>query len=110
MRLEPLGPQQRVGQINQKTHRDGAGERIIEDHGWSPLKPFAGVGVADRYDEEAEAKGQHGDIQHETLLMRRKLRVMRRKLRGRAERFPPLLGGEVPLHAFVFETDATLKL
>jgi hypothetical protein len=34
------------------------------------LKPFAGVGVADRYREEAEAKGQHGNIQHETLLMR----------------------------------------
>jgi hypothetical protein len=103
MRLEPLGPQQRVGQINQKAHGDGAGEGIIEDHGLSPLKPLAGVGVADRYDEEAEAKGQHGDIQHETLLMRR-------KLRGRAERSPPLLGGEVPLHAFIFETGATLKL
>jgi hypothetical protein len=34
------------------------------------LKPFAGVGVADRYREEAEAEGQHGNIQHETLLMR----------------------------------------
>jgi hypothetical protein len=80
--------------------------------GWVPvrvkktrqkLKPLAGVGVADRYDEEAEAKGQHGDIQHETLLMRR-------ELRGRIERFPPLLEGEVPLRAFIFETGATLKL
>ena len=33
---EPLGPQQRVGEIDQEAERDGAGERIIEDHG--PLR------------------------------------------------------------------------
>jgi hypothetical protein len=32
------------------------------------LKPFAGVGVTHRHDEEAEAEGQHDDIQHEVLL------------------------------------------
>jgi hypothetical protein len=33
-----------------------------------PLKPFAGVGVADACREQAEAEGQHDDIQHEMLL------------------------------------------
>jgi len=33
---EPLGPQQRVGEIEQEAERDGAGERIVEDHG--PLR------------------------------------------------------------------------
>src|ERR1700675_3733178 len=31
------------------------------------LKPFAGVGVAHRGCEEAEAKGHHEDVQHELL-------------------------------------------
>jgi len=30
---EPLGPQQRVGEVEKKAERDEAGERIIEDHG-----------------------------------------------------------------------------
>jgi hypothetical protein len=63
------------------------------------LEPFAGVGVADRYREEAEAKGQHGYIQHEMLLWCRP-----------DQRPSRLLDREVPLHAFVFETGATLKL
>jgi hypothetical protein len=33
------------------------------------LKPFAGVGVAHCGCEEAEAEGQHDDIQHEVLLV-----------------------------------------
>src|SRR6266568_6987594 len=33
---EPLGPQQRVGEVEQEAERDGAGERIIEDHGPLP--------------------------------------------------------------------------
>jgi len=33
---EPLGPQQRVGEVDQEAERDGAGERIIEDHGPLP--------------------------------------------------------------------------
>ena len=33
------------------------------------LKPFAGVGVAHCGREEAEAEGQHDDIQHEVLLV-----------------------------------------
>jgi hypothetical protein len=32
------------------------------------LKPFAGVGVAYADHEEAEAEGQHDDIQHDVLL------------------------------------------
>ena len=32
------------------------------------LKSFAGVGVSDRHPEEAEADGQHDDVQHEVLL------------------------------------------
>src|ERR1700733_2741430 len=31
-------------------------------------KPFAGVGVTDRQNEEAETQGQHEDVQHEMLL------------------------------------------
>jgi hypothetical protein len=33
------------------------------------LKPLAGVGVTYRQHEEAEAEGQHDDIQHEVLLV-----------------------------------------
>jgi hypothetical protein len=33
------------------------------------LKSFAGVAVAYRQHEEAEAKGQHEDIQHQVLLV-----------------------------------------
>jgi hypothetical protein len=32
------------------------------------LKSFAGVGVTHRRREEAEAEGQHDDVQHEMLL------------------------------------------
>ena len=32
------------------------------------LEPFAGVGVTHRRHEEAEAEGQHDDVQHEMLL------------------------------------------
>ena len=47
------------------------------DAGWIPvrvkkarqnLKPFAGVGVTHRHREEAEAEGQHDDVQHQVLL------------------------------------------
>ena len=90
MRSEPLGPQQGVGQVKQQAQRDETGEGIIEDHGRSPqsvfpgrdpgwvpvrakktrqnLKPFADVAVTDRRHEEAEAEGQHDDVQHELLL------------------------------------------
>ena len=69
MRSEPLGPQQRIGEVKQQPCGDEAGERIIEDHGHLPaLKPFAGVGVTDGDREEAEAEGQHDDVQHEMLL------------------------------------------
>jgi hypothetical protein len=32
------------------------------------LKSFAGVGVAHCHHEEAEAEGQHDDVQHQVLL------------------------------------------
>jgi hypothetical protein len=32
------------------------------------LQPLAGIGVADRGHEEAEAKRQHDNVQHELLL------------------------------------------
>ena len=35
------------------------------------LKSFAGVGVTDRDHEEAQAEGQHHEIQHEVLLVAR---------------------------------------
>ena len=67
-RSEALWPQQRVSQVEQQTERNEAGERIIEDHGRSPLKPFAGVGVTYSRGEEAEPEGQHDNVQHERLL------------------------------------------
>jgi hypothetical protein len=87
MRLEPFGTQQGVGQVKQQAYRDEAGERIIEYHGRAPperlrakrtavranesrqkLKSFTGVGVTHGRDEEAEAEGQHENIQHGMLL------------------------------------------
>ena len=66
---EPLGPQQGVGQVKQQARGDEAGKRVIEDHGRSPLKPFAGVGVAYARREQTEPEGQHDDVQHEMLLV-----------------------------------------
>lgn len=63
-RSEALWPQQRVSQVEQQTERNEAGERIIEDHGFAPLKPFAGVGVTYACDEEAESERQHDNVQH----------------------------------------------
>jgi hypothetical protein len=87
MRLEPFGTQQGVGQVKQQAQRDEAGERIIEYHGRAPperlrakrtavranetrqkLKSFTGVGVTHGRNEEAEAEGQHENVQHEMLL------------------------------------------
>ena len=41
------------------------------------LKPFAGVGVADRRREKDEAEDQHEDVQHEMLLKCSNLRSER---------------------------------
>ena len=77
---EPLRPQQGVGQVKQQACGNEGGERIIEDHGCAPQrrfraketrqdsKPLASIGVAYSRDEEAEAEGQHDDVQHEVLL------------------------------------------
>jgi hypothetical protein len=75
-RSEALGPQQRVGQVEQQTQRHESGKRIIEDHGSAPLQPFAGIGVADARREEAEAERQHDDIPHEKLLAARPARSL----------------------------------
>ena len=63
-RSELLRPKQRVGQIKQEAERDGAGERIVEDHGTGPLQSIAGDGVAHRQGEKGEAEGQHDDVHH----------------------------------------------
>jgi hypothetical protein len=65
---EALGPQQRVGQVEQQTQRDESGKRIIEDHGSAPLQPFAGVGVTYARHEKACAKRQHDNVQHGMFL------------------------------------------
>jgi hypothetical protein len=86
------------------------------------LKPFAGVGVTDRRREEAEAEDQHDDVQHEMLLVAfvstGKCCVLTRKAncdvstrecdwdRGLAR----ITNREVPLAAYVFESDATVTL
>jgi hypothetical protein len=65
---EALGPQQRVGQVEQQAERDEAGERIVEGHGSAPLQAFAGIGVTDACDEEAEDERQHDYIEHGMFL------------------------------------------
>jgi hypothetical protein len=111
MRSEPLGPQQGVGQVEQETEGDEAGEGIVEDHGPSPLKPFARVGVADGCREETEAKGQHDDVQHEMLPVALCFRARKDGVRwirrvARAISALPISDREVPLHAYIFEADA----
>ena len=70
-RSEPLGPQQRVNEINQQAGRYGRGKRIVKDHDpFSPLEALAGVGVADRKREEAERERQHQNVHHGVLLLR----------------------------------------
>jgi hypothetical protein len=65
---EAFGPQQRVGEVEQQAERDETGERIIEGHGAAPLQAFAGIGVTDACDEEAERERQHGYIEHGMFL------------------------------------------
>ena len=64
-RSEPLGPQQRVGQVKQEAERNEAGEGIIEDHGRLHSKPLTGIGVADREREEADGHSDHENVKHE---------------------------------------------
>jgi hypothetical protein len=78
------------------------------------LKSLAGIGVADSDHEEAEAKGQHDDVQHGILLVALAC-VAIGALRAKADcgesiperRHNPALsrisGPEVPLDAYVFE-------
>lgn len=40
------------------------------------LKPLAGIGVADSHHEEAQAKGQHDDVQHGILPVALSLTMM----------------------------------
>ena len=67
-RSEALGPQQRVGQVEQQAQRHEPGERIVEDHGSAPLQPFAGIGVTNAGHEEAEGERQHDNVQHGIFL------------------------------------------
>ena len=67
-RSEALGPQQGIGQVEQQAQRNEASERIIEDHGFSPSQPFAGIGVTYPHREEAEAEYQHDNVQHGMFL------------------------------------------
>src|SRR5258706_12082351 len=48
------------------------------------LKSFAGVGVTHRHHEEAEAEGQHDDIQHEVLLVALVFRSRPLRVAGKA--------------------------
>src|SRR5262249_29683351 len=61
---EPLGPEQRVDEIDHEPDRHEAGERIIEDHGKDSSEPIAGDGVADGQREEADGSGHQNDVQH----------------------------------------------
>ena len=65
---EPLRPQQSVGEVEQEPCGHERRERIVEIHRKPPLEPVAGVGVAHRHHEQAEAEGQHDEIQHGILL------------------------------------------
>ena len=49
--LEPLGTQQRVGEIDQKADGYGGPEPIIDAHS-APSEPVASVGVAHGNDEK----------------------------------------------------------
>jgi hypothetical protein len=51
--LELLGPDERVGEVDEQPRHHQTGEPIIEDHGWPPLEPVAGISVGDRGYEEA---------------------------------------------------------
>src|SRR5258707_14884513 len=48
------------------------------------LKSFAGVGVTHRHHEEADAEGQHDDIQHEVLLVALVFRSRPLRVAGKA--------------------------
>ena len=69
MRSELFGPQQGVGQVEQEADRDDAGERIVEDHGHSPLESLARVGVPDGEGKEAQREGEHQNVHHGVLLV-----------------------------------------
>jgi hypothetical protein len=66
---EPLGPQQRVGQVEQQACGNDGGEGIVEDHGALLSQPFADIGVTYARREEAKAESKHGDVKHEVFLV-----------------------------------------
>ena len=61
--LRKRGPRER-----NRTSWSSSFEALRIIHSTRPSKPFAGVGIADRGGEEAEAKGQHNYVQHGILL------------------------------------------
>jgi hypothetical protein len=65
-RSEFIGLQERIGEIEKKPRRHEARERIVDDHG-AASEPVAGIGIADRYDEEADPGRHQNEIQHGIL-------------------------------------------
>jgi hypothetical protein len=62
--LELLGPEQGVGEVDEKPNRHEAGEPIIEHHGVASLETVAGDGVANRQRKKAKAKRKQDQVQH----------------------------------------------
>jgi len=79
-------------------------------------QPFAGISIADARREEAEAEGQHDDIQHEVLLVAPvhalpsgvswdwQVALVQHQIAGVSVPYTRISGREVPLAAYVFET------
>ena len=58
------------------------GRRVSNRRSWrAPLEPFASVGIADACDEKGQGKGQHENVQHGSVPVRRELRAERRRSR-----------------------------
>ena len=75
------------------------------------LKSFAGVGVTDRRREEAEAEGQHDDVQHEVLLVALVSgRFPARWIAMDQCHWRPIACGDVPRRTYVFEIDEEATL
>ena len=61
--LEPLRPEQRVGEVDEQRGGDDAGEPVVEDHGYL-LEPIAGVDVGDRGRKKSKAKRNQDEVEH----------------------------------------------
>jgi len=61
---EQLRPEQGIDEVEHEPRGHQASERIVEDHGTSPLQSVAGDGVTHRQCEEGEADRQHDEVHH----------------------------------------------